>query len=619
MKSSGTTALAPRHFAGLPIASWAFGVRVWLAVIVALYAGFWLELESAASAAITVGILAVPTRGQALEKAGFRFAGTVIGVIASIVLVGCFSQARDLFFLVFAVWVGLCVYVAALSDGFRAYGAVLAGYTVALVAIQQIDAPGNVFDFGMQRGAAIALGIAAIAIVNDLLVAPDRHLALVDQLVALHRRVRDHARVVIRGEAADAMVAAGLLREIAVLRSEITSLATESSSGPTRSAAARSTAVALVAEIHAVRILGALSIDVDPAMVFRMTSALETGGDENVSIGPMSAPLEWTFRELLRRDLDVREGLAALRSGNRPGHTWRTPFYACHRLAVETGVRSALWIALASVFFILAGWPAAAASLVLITAFMGLGVITPNPRGFTVAALIACPIGALLAGVLDFLVLGDVTAFPLLALGLAPFMIGAAVLTTLPNPLLAGIGRMNLIVILVVAGLANQQTYNAEVYLETALLVCLGPPVLLAAQILIPPVSDEHRRQLLMASARREIDQLSSGRSERYAPEEAMFRDAVRIGQIAGAGVPGPQQQVVLEEALTLFDQAALIRLGEARLGGLPVDLAEPARRALASRNAQSIRRVASDIREDAPATGLALHVASLVMAEKAT
>ncbi|MEA2919105.1 MAG: hypothetical protein QOJ15_11186, partial [Bradyrhizobium sp.] len=159
---SVTTGPIPRQVAGVPFASWAFGIRVWIAVVVALYAGFWLELESPLSAAITVGILAVPTRGQALEKAGFRFFGTMIGVVASIALIGSLSQARDLFLLAFAAWVGLCVYVAALSDGFRAYGAVLSGYTVALVAIQMIDTPDHVFDFGMQRGAAIALGIAAI-------------------------------------------------------------------------------------------------------------------------------------------------------------------------------------------------------------------------------------------------------------------------------------------------------------------------------------------------------------------------------------------------------------------------------------------------------------------------
>ena len=47
-----------------------------------------------------------------------------------------------------------------------------------------------------------------------------------------------------------------------------------------------------------------------------------------------------------------------------------------------------------------------------------------------------------------------------------------------------------------------------------------------------------------------------------------MYRDAVRIGQIAGASVPGPQQQVVLEEALTLSDRAAMIWLCDASLRG---------------------------------------------------
>ena len=40
-----------------------------------------------------------------------------------------------------------------------------------------------------------------------------------------------------------------------------------------------------------------------------------------------------------------------------------------------------------------------------------------------------------------------------------------------------------------------------------------------------------------------------------------MFRDAVRIGQIAALGAPATQ----LEEALGLFDQAGMIRLGEQR------------------------------------------------------
>jgi hypothetical protein len=71
MKVNATSAIVePRlpPFAGLPASSWTFAVRAWLAVILALFASFWLELEAPSSAAITVAILALPTRGQAMEK-----------------------------------------------------------------------------------------------------------------------------------------------------------------------------------------------------------------------------------------------------------------------------------------------------------------------------------------------------------------------------------------------------------------------------------------------------------------------------------------------------------------------------------------------------------------------
>ena len=196
-------------FAGLPLASWAFALRVWIAVVAALYAAFWLQLEAASSAAVCVGILAFPTRGQAFEKAGFRFLATVIGVAVSIVLVGAFSQTRDLLLLAFAAWVGLCVYGAYVLDGNRAYAAVLSGYTVAIVAIQEIDAPQHLFETGIARGAAITVGIAVIAVVNDLLAAPDRHVGLAGQLANLHGRVREFARTVTRGQPADPVSTAG--------------------------------------------------------------------------------------------------------------------------------------------------------------------------------------------------------------------------------------------------------------------------------------------------------------------------------------------------------------------------------------------------------------------------
>ena len=83
---------------------------------------------------------------------------------------------------------GLCVYVAGLFDGNRAYAAVLSGFTVALVVIQQIDNPELVFEAGMMRGAGILVGIASLVIVSDLLWAPNRHTELVEQLADIRHR-----------------------------------------------------------------------------------------------------------------------------------------------------------------------------------------------------------------------------------------------------------------------------------------------------------------------------------------------------------------------------------------------------------------------------------------------
>jgi uncharacterized membrane protein YccC len=68
--------------AGFPLSAWAFALRIWAAMMVALYAAFWLQLESASSAAVTVGILALQTRGQAYQKAVYRVLATIIGVVA---------------------------------------------------------------------------------------------------------------------------------------------------------------------------------------------------------------------------------------------------------------------------------------------------------------------------------------------------------------------------------------------------------------------------------------------------------------------------------------------------------------------------------------------------------
>jgi uncharacterized membrane protein YccC len=572
-----TIADQPFTVARILVSSWNFAIRVWLATILALFVSFWLQLESPTTAALTVAVLAEPTRGQALDKAGFRLLATVVGVTASIAITGIFSQARDLNLVAFAVWLGICVFAAKLLDSYRAYAAVLSGYTVAFIATQQIDNPLHVFESGMARGAAIVVGILSIAVVNTLMFAPDRQQRLVAQLAAIHRRVRGYASAVFRGEPASSMTFVTLLREIVALRPEIASVTLESSSGSVRSAAARSSTVSLIAELQAARTL---------------SSGRARGRDDKNEVSGR--------REFARRDEDVRQDLLALRSVNWPLRLWRAPLYRSYRIAAESGLRASLWFAIASAVYVWAGWPAASVSLSFVALIIGLGATTPNPRGFSAIALIAAPIAVVLTGILEFIILNGADAFPLLAIGLAPFTIGAALLINSKNLLWSSLGRAILPYTMLILAPSNPQTYNPQAFLFTSVFIVAAAAFVLAAQTLIPPVSDDKRRMQLLVEARGELQQPFFRNGE--APEETTFRDASRIGQFLAVG--GAQDSRALAEMLTCFDQSAILRLCDAKLvqfaDGPLAPMADQVRAAILKRDTATLRAIAQRLREQA-------------------
>jgi uncharacterized membrane protein YccC len=600
---------------GLPLTSWAFAIRIWLAAILALYVSFWLSIEMPSIAIITVAIIAEPTRGQALDKAVFRVLATIIGVAASIAITGLFSQTRDLLLFGYAGWIGLSVYAAGLLDGNRAYAAVLSGATVGFASIQEIDNPGHVFETGMMRGAGILIGIAALAIVNDLLLAPDRHTRLATQLADIRRRVGKYAKSAILGETTQPMESAALLAEISSLHPETSSLAFESSSGQARSVAGQNAAAALVAQLHAARSLNVLPVAADEATSVRIVRALERNESEIPPptvvwrVDPQGVPcttdsLAWTLKEFLARDEQVRQNLVALRTDGRPPWHWRGLIYRSHRTAVEAGVRAAIWVALSGLFLVYAGWPGANTSLALIGAFVGLGAITPNSRATTALALIAAPIAGVIAGVLEFVALNGVDAFPLLAIGLAPLVIGAGLLIASSNRIVSALGRFILIYAVIIISPANPQTYDGQSYLIYFLISCVAPALLLATQFLVSPVSQERRRRWILSSSRDDFTH-APPRGRRHAAEEEMFRDAVRIGQILSTGANASNNPEAVDEVLSHFDQSSIIRLCDDKLkmlaGGPLAVLVEEVRAAFRKREPRAIRAAAHLLSKASP------------------
>jgi uncharacterized membrane protein YccC len=608
----------PLTFAGFPGASWAYAIRIWLAMVLALYVSFWLELDAPSSAAITVAILALPTRGQGLEKAVFRVLATVFGVGASFVIVGVFAQSGVIMLWVFAAWIGLCVFVVGILDGNRAYAASLGVTTVAIVAIEQIDTPQQVFMAGIARGSAIVVGVLAITFINDILGAPDHHPKILARLKALQAWVMEGGRSALGGQAMSATVAAGLLREITALRPDIASLATESSSGEARAASARAAVVELVAVLSAARALATLPRRIPTSN----DAALRPLADASpaLSDGLLTSARAWLATELQKREEAFRSDLAGLEAGRFPEQPWQTPLYRSRRIALEGGVKAAIYFVLASTLFQMADWPSVAAALAFVALLIGLGATAPDQGAFTRLAVLIAPFACVLAGVLQFVVLDGATGFPMLAIGLAPFMIVCALLMTLTSPILSSVGRLNMVFIIALVSPSNPQNYSPENFLVACLFVCLAASLMFAFQLIVPPMSVERQVRQLLAEAHRDLDRPRSQWPKDLAPEEAVFHAALRVGQIVGLAAANP---AALEEAMRSFDQAAALRrCGEEveRLDtGSLAEAAGWARHALFRRDAglliDAAHRVYAAAEADGlppPAAGAALVVAAM-------
>lgn len=614
MPVNATSAAAPSPlvFAGFPASSWGFALRVWLAMMLALYASFWLELESPSSAALTVAILALPTRGQGMEKAGYRLLATAIGVMASIAIAGVFSQTDGLLLAVLGIWVGLCVYVAAMLDGNRAYAAALGCITVALIAIQQIDTPLQVFPAGIARGAAIGIGVLAVALVNEVLAAPDYHPVLAGRIEALYDRVK----ALTHGTDLDsAAAAASLLHDIAAIRPEIASLTTESSIGTARTAAARSALVDLVSVLSLERMLAALPVTSAPAQ--------SANGPDQKAARLTAISRSWLRSEISHKLAQVRSSLDALHQGVRPYHAWRAPLYRSRRIAAKTGARAAISFTLIAIFFVLTGWPTTELCLSLVAVILGLGSTAPAPRTFTMVSVMAMPIACALAGILKYFVFNGVSEFQLLAIGLAPVVIGFALLISSPNPLLSSLGRLTLVFTIAVLAPTNPQNYDPEVFLVTSFFACLSSVLVLAAQTLLPPLSGDQRVRLLLREATDQLGQLDRWRVRDLAPEEAAFRDAGRVEQILSANGASALNGQIAAKAMRCFDQVESLRRCRAELERLTqgplARLVQDARDALAQRNGAAILAAAGALSKAASQNNLSANSAIAVLVPAAT
>ena len=163
----------------------AYTLRTMLAIGLALYVSFSLQLLSPLSSVVTVLIVANPVTGALVSKSLWRLFGTVGGAAGAVALFAAFAQSPILFIVALSLCIALACVASTLLRYFQAYGAVLAGYTIIIVAAGSFADPQNIFIGAVSRVSSVSVGLVVTALVFLLttLPKPSRLAAAIEALV----------------------------------------------------------------------------------------------------------------------------------------------------------------------------------------------------------------------------------------------------------------------------------------------------------------------------------------------------------------------------------------------------------------------------------------------------
>jgi len=158
---------------------------------------------------------------------------------------------------VFSVYMACLVAIATLLRDFRAYGCILAGYTVALISIADVDAPTATFTGMLDRVAVILLAVLVLAFVSAIFATAESVRSLQSKLRLATKDIVAMALATLdRRLPPDPSQCVAMSARLMPLRSEIGFATPELLDGWARAKGARSALLGLFEAISAIQAVG---------------------------------------------------------------------------------------------------------------------------------------------------------------------------------------------------------------------------------------------------------------------------------------------------------------------------------------------------------------------------
>jgi uncharacterized membrane protein YccC len=482
-------------------------------------------------------IVANPSRGGIVSKGLWRIFGTFTGAVAAVVIMALVPQQPILFLFALGLWLGVCTFASSMFRHFRAYAAVLSGYTVAIIVPGALPAPDHVLEFALSRLAVVTLGVTVSTVVT-----------MIFQPSVTTDAMRVRVRAALRGVAAlllsravgTAMDDAAFIAERTRLAGEIERLdelvefsGVEATDVGRHSPSIRRGVASMYAALLSVSVSG-ISLnrlteatatrlpedrtDADaahpvPRIAERVVAVLEEVRqyDPKDDRGPMTlaehvaaVAHEVTALHGAARLVEeeatlarIHQELQQLYDAIAPFAAWRAkrkPYYAGRRLsafkdyatALRNGTRSLVAVFFGGLFAYVAAWPSGPSLLIVLSASCALLSGAPSAAAASADFAKGISLSAVAAFIWEFAFLPHLSGYPLLFLSISPVLAIAIFASTIPRYALISFGFT--VFFLTQLAITNEMNYNVVAYLNSSIAFALGAWVtVFVFRVVLPP------------------------------------------------------------------------------------------------------------------------------------
>lgn len=180
---NGTSWKRARHTLASARAPLLFGLHTTAAALAALALAGAAGIHHPWWAAMTVWLVAQPTRGLFVERCAARLAGTAVGALAGGMLLYLLFDSPQALLILLAIWLVLCAAIGNLFRHFRNYAWVLAGYTAAIVALFGLADPVLDPELATGRVACTVIGILCSSVTSWLFTPSSAPAALLEEQI----------------------------------------------------------------------------------------------------------------------------------------------------------------------------------------------------------------------------------------------------------------------------------------------------------------------------------------------------------------------------------------------------------------------------------------------------